>query len=485
VVVLVLAGIVAVLWALQEPLPPVALPPRGAEGVALQPPELSVVSVPLALSLEALADGVEARVPPVVVDDQAVPTGDATLVDVLVRRTGEVAATGAEDGAVHLELPLSFEVRAYSARKASKRAAKGQGAPRGVGATGAMVLVVEQRLAIDEQWMLRSETTLSHRWIDTPRVELGPIKVGVRKLVDRKLAEKWPEVAAQLDERMAEQDRMRSQLERAWKELATPRPLGEPPTAWLVIEPEALFASDPGVRDGAWRMTVGLVGRVGTTTEPPAEVPPGPLPPRGRPPEGVSGLRVAMPVTLGWEALTELARAELVGPEWPVHTAGLQAATVQLHDLELYPSGTAVAAVLEYAVDHPGGTTAGTLALTATPRWDADARRLELAHFDYVLRTDDAMVARPNVLAEEAVEAAIQERLSFPLGARLDEARLRVNDALAEGRADAGRTVAGRIDTLAVRGLALTDEALVIEAVASGELAVEIDELPGEPRRSP
>ena len=159
--------------------------------------------------------------------------------------------------------------------------------------------------------------------------------------------------------------------------------------------------------------------------------------------------------------------------------AGLEA-TLSANDIELYPSGDRVVAAVDYTVSHPGWTSDGRLYLAGEPILDSERQVFHVEDFDYVLDTWDRSIAGTAVLLHSGLRESVAERLHFPLGERLEAARAAANEGLRLGKPgkEPGTVVHGGLSTLALQGLRLTDEALVVDALATGSLVMTRFEAP-------
>lgn len=461
-------------------------PPRFAHPHERPAPAPSSLVLPLTIPLDDLAASVEQQVPEQVLQLEGEPVNEGWSADLDVRRPGPVVARGQEDRLV-LDVPLRLNARAYRTRRAARRAEKGKDTD-GIGLDFDAILEVGSVLSIDEQWSLGSQTALEVRWNEVPTLDLGPLRIPIRKPVEKQLVDKLAEVAAGIDERLAERDPTRAAVERAWAELASPRPLSTDPPVWLVTTPQSLSMSDLVVHADRLELLVGYTGTVQTVLGDPGPAPaPAPLPARTEPPEA-RGYTLVLPVVLGWQALSDQATAAVRDQIWTLPGADAQTASLRLTALELYPSGDLVALRADYVATHPGWTTDGRVFFTGRPTVDPEARTVVLADFTYVLDTWDSTVWSTNALVQSGLEDAVGERLVFPYGDRLDAVVDQANGRMAAGRtSEGGATTTGTVDAVDLLGLAITDAALVVDLRAVGTLAVEAapdpDALePGGPR---
>lgn len=456
-------------WIVYSPSSGGAGPLRGA---ALHtPPQaaLSTISIPLTIAHEDLTTSLEEKIPEVLVDKQGEEIREGWLADIKAIRPTPPVARGA-DGKLIVEVPIEVGVKVYRAKRAERRAAKEKDAPQGLGVSFSAVLEVSMDLDISDDWQLEAESEISHRWIEPPKLDVGPFKFNITKLVDKALAKKFEEIAQVVDERVREQDQLRLSIEKAWAKLGAQRQVNADPPTWITSEPEAIFASDLDVTEDTLQLTVGVSSRFTTVVGDPGAAPAArPLPPNSEPPER-DGLNISVPVYLSWESLSAAANDKLADQSWE-----LSGGTLTVTGVELYPSGNAVVVALSYRAE-TAWSTDGVLYLMGTPVIDNKARRVEVADFDYVLDTWDVAIAGTNALMESGIEEAVRSRLGYDFGPELDAARATANAQLSERDTEKG-TLRCKLESIQIRGLYLTDEALVVDTRAKGTASLSVTEL--------
>ncbi|MEL6348298.1 MAG: DUF4403 family protein, partial [Myxococcota bacterium] len=404
---------------------PVQGPPRGA--LLEQAPEddaQSVVSVPISLSLAELGEAIDKQLPPVLVQETGKPIKNNLLLDLTVRRRGALTMQPA-GRKLRILVPLAFDARAVNARRAERGKAG-----KGTQATGAMMMKIDLALSITPKWQMRSEATVRYDWIDKPRVKVGPFNVNITKPVDAQLQKQLPEIAQQIEARVAEQDRLPEKIKQAWADLNTPRPLPVPDT-WLVIHPSTLFVSDIAVSAKTIDLRAGLLGTVRTQTgEPPASSPP-PLPDRQPAPVVQNGFNLNVDLALDWATLTAEATKAVQDRSWPLEIAGTTAGTMSLTGAELYPTGEQVAVGLDYVATSPIWETDGRVWLTGTPVLDVDDQSIAIQSFDYVVDDWELSVTGLNAeVVREQLTAQLDGELVFPFQALISEKLTEANAQL-------------------------------------------------------
>ena len=432
-------------------------PVRGAATVAPPTPPSSVILVPIDIPLDTLRASVEQQVPTVLMDDEGEPLKGSLVADWSVVREGDVGAS-MDRGALLLSMPLRVKVKAYPAKRAAQRARRGKDTPSGATLRAAMELRIRLPLSVGDDWHLVTEPTVSHRWLETPKLKVGPLSFDVTRKVDRALEERLTESAEKIRAQIAAQDRIVTRIRAVWESFSEPRAL--PGGAWLRLMPEALFLGPFRVTDAAMHLEAGARLRIETLLgDEPAPGPARPLPPP-TPPPAAQGFSMHSAIHLPWEELTALARERSVGE-------GIEGAagTIRIRGIELYPSEDRIAVGVDWTLTTLLGETQGTVWLLGRPELDRAARQVRVVDVDYRVDSLGSQLANDERLRQRLSEH-LAERLVFNWGERVDEKLALVNQA---GPREVERgTLKLELASAEIAHLALTDEALVLHAALQG-----------------
>jgi hypothetical protein len=485
-------------------------PPRGAAALAPAPVDRSVITAPITMPIAVIRAQVLAKVPKVIVDSEGEEVKPGILADIHVERTDEPTVSAA-DGALRIEVPVRARVSVrpklpnlppppkaapplpppppkgppgLPPRPPRPGAAAAEASPPPPPAKGptaeldaSLRILVELRPELGADWRLTPHVTLTHTWTRPPVVSLGPIEVNLGDKADAPIREKLAEAQAKLNEDLAKEIDVASQVRGLWDQLAGAHPLpadkpGAPP-AWLSFAPDALFASPIRVdRDGI-HLVAGVAGQLQVVVADTAPVTPKPaLPPRSEPPAN-TGAKIRSRLELAWPTLRSTLATAIEGQAvTQALPTGGEAKVELLRLIDVYPSGTAIAAGVELRVTAASTPTNLTIWLSGTPRVDGDT--LRVADFQFAADSDRALVDAANAATADTVRAAIAERLVVPLAGPQADALAQLNHGLENGPADAPARIGGAMTRAALTGVDITDAALVVSAVIEGDLTVEL-----------
>jgi len=114
------------------------------------------------------------------------------------------------------------------------------------------------------------------------------------------------------------------------------------------------------------------------------------------------------------------------------------------------------------------GDASGRLQLVGTPRYQPAAGLVDVPDLDFDLDTDSRLVSGYAWLRSDELRATIRERARVPVQPALDKGRELLLSGLNRKLGDAV-TMSATVDSVAVKGLYVTRDALVVRAEATGQ----------------
>jgi hypothetical protein len=119
------------------------------------------------------------------------------------------------------------------------------------------------------------------------------------------------------------------------------------------------------------------------------------------------------------------------------------------------------------------GDARGTLRFVGTPVYDPRGGMLAVPDLDYDLELDSQLLKTYAWLRSDALRASFRERARFPAAPALARGRELLLRGLNRKIGDAV-TLSATVDSVAVRGLFVTRDGLVVRAEASGQAAMAV-----------
>jgi hypothetical protein len=236
------------------------------------------------------------------------------------------------------------------------------------------------------------------------------------------------------------------------------RPIRLTDSVWLTLQPEQLRMGK--VRGEARVLTVPVSldarPRIVTGQEPP--VSPIALPPLAKD-TVTDGFRIEMDGFVDYGTATRAVTSALAGRRFT--RAGR---TVAVESVTVRPASRGR---LLLAIAFAGDAT-GRLQLIGTPRYQAAAGMVDVPDLDFDLDTDSKLVSGYTWLRSDELRATIRERARVPVEPALAKGRELLLSGLNRKLGDAV-TMSATVDSVAVKGLYVTRDALVVRAEATGQ----------------
>jgi hypothetical protein len=438
-----------------------APPDRGAPrpGVA----ELSRFSVPLAYDFSSMIQLVEKSVPKSFgsLDSIRMIGTDDHRHYAFVGNRG--AFTGFAQGhELHLRATVAYQVRGYFKPLIGPTISVGCGneveRPR-------IVLELATPLTLTESWHLASKARLVklEPASDSPtdRCDMGILHTDMTDNVIGAARSAIIEHLPDIDRRIAAVD-LHDRFTEWWGLLAKPIPLAD--GVWLVLGPERLRMGRVTGRERVLSVPVSLDARprVVTGKEPPADSAI-PLPPLGH--DTISnGFHILIDGDVDYGSASR-ALSEAFGHK--VLTEKGRKIRVDSVAVAPAPKGR-LALTLTFS-----GDAKGALRLVGSPKYDAAHAQLTVPDLEYDIAVNDPLVKTYSWLRSDALRKTFRDRAHFPVAAVLAHGRTLLLEGLNRKIGDA-MTVSATVDSVAVRGLYVTLDGLVIRAEATGRARVAV-----------
>ena len=249
-----------------------------------------------------------------------------------------------------------------------------------------------------------------------------------------------------------------------WWELLN-RPIRLTEGVWLSLHPEQLRMGS--VRGEAKVLTVPVTldarPRIVTGTEPQEGRPP--LPPLAKDSVG-EGFRIEMDGLVDYGTASREVTEALAGRSF---TRAGRSVTVKDVSVRPAPRGRLLLAVAF------AGDASGRLQLIGTPRYRAAEAIVDVPDLDFDLDTDSKLVSAYAWLRSDELRTTIREKAHVSVQPALDKGRELLLSGLNRKLGDAV-TLSATVDSVAVKGLYVTRDALMVRAEATGQARVAVNQ---------
>lgn len=421
------------------------------------PAAISQFSVPFEYDFSAIID----------VIDRAVPTRFGSLDS--VRQVGTDSrrhyafeadrgpfTAVANGSSLYLTATLAYSAKGYYKPPVAPTIAAGCGTK---GERPRISIVLSTPVALTANWQLKAQTRLDNvAPASMEQRDRCDVSILRRDVTDRILEAARNGISNHLDDvdRKIGEVNLKGRFSQWWNMLA--RPIRLTDGVWLLLNPEHLAIGAISGKDHVLRVPVTLTARpqiVTSATKP--IVPTAKLPPLGQ--TGTAkGFRVILDGTIDYETASRVVATALVNKRL---TQSGRSVTVKAVRIAPTDKGR-----LTLAVDFTGDAR-GTLLFHGNPALDTARHQVTVPDLDYALDTDNQILASYAWLRSDELRAIFRDKARFPFDSVLRRGRSLLLSGLNRKLGDA-LTLSATVDDVAVRGLYVTRDGLIVRAEARG-----------------
>lgn len=447
-------------------------PSEGGARREVPEPQPSTVSIPITISLAAVAARVEQKVPRGQnSEDEWKPMGSFPVVGTLyVKQMWERDPLRMELDGDHAN--LSTRVR-YRARVAARPCVLGRCQWVQLGSCGQDGDMPSMNLGLRTQLGIRSDWTVATR--TTPRrvqagvhCKLTKANVDVTDRVASLVQGLLDRAAPEIDERITEAAALRRRVGDVWEDVQ--KPIRASTGVYVMLQPEALAMSPPRGRGTTLNTTVSVTVRPRVVVGDKPEVTPKPLPPSRMTTTANEGFRIQMVAELPFATMDSVVRSKLVGRSFDI-----EGRRIKVRGTRLYGAGERVVLAANLI-----GTARGTVYFVGTPVFDPDSQVVSVPDLDFSVESKEVLPQVAQWLLYDQMRDQMRASARFPVGDRIDKIRADVDSALDRQLSRAVR-MNGRVDRITPLGVYVFSESVAAVVQADGHASIRIDI--GAPRR--
>lgn len=436
-------------------------------------PRKSVVTVPIHLTHAALNEVIASATPAILAsEDDFLGRGIRLRVSRADRpQIGFRQNGGPASGAVTVDLKLAAAVELAKATRIFGATS----------ARGALELDVSVGVRVRGWSLLTSTEIADHRWIETPRLNIAAVALGLGALSDGVLRLLADRIGRRIDAEIERRQPLRLAILRARAELERPKSIV--PELDLTLRARVLDLGLGALRthDRGMGLTVAAGIELLATTTPRAESgAPGTsadLPPNSGVPGDEGSFDVRPEVSIGFDRLTSAAREALVGQRFEKFGRWVEVLAVSFEGGEaagLPPTGLRIGVELGGAVE-ASLTVEGDLAISSAGRHvEFGDARVRVVRGGLLLR---GLIG----LAGRRIAAEIERRVAADSAAGLSRAHREITVKLSGGSPGGGVVADGDLRTLRLERLLVRTAGVLAEARLVGAVALRIERIPPNP----
>ncbi len=334
-----------------------------------------------------------------------------------------------------------------------------------------IALTLRSRIFLKNDWKLVTMTKPEgYTWTTDPIVKIHFISIPVKPVADFILAKQYSTIGGIIDKSISGTLSIKKTLTPLWNQLQEPIsfPIPDNPRPlWLKLTPTDVYMTQLEGSEGIIRSSIGVKTIAETYIgEKPDTVIKAGLPDFAIPGKVDSTFVVNLYSELSFEQATLISREQLMGKEFG---SGKQRVIVQDVEVQGIDGFTVVKLDLT-------GSFRGRVFVVGRMVYDEKKSVLSIEDLDYDLTTKSALQSTAGWLFQGVIMSKIKPLLSFPLKEKLLEAHLVAQQMLSNKEIYKGVFLNGRIDSLSIGGIQLTENCFRTVILAKGNLTVRVQD---------
>jgi hypothetical protein len=465
----------------------------------------SMISVPVAITLTAIRDAIEARAPRNLagqLENPLAKTVGRSSLDVTVAR-GPIAVSGTPGG-LSVSAPLNGTMRA-TGEMPEQTSQLNDTISNLFGAKAGRVVQDLAKKVLDQTTNVSGNVTMTARPAILPAWRIEPnlvadvslangglnvagVKVDVGKqvkpFIDRAVSEQMSVVQAQIRNDPTLEQNARSEWAKLCRSIPLPASAGGAnlPNLWLEVRPVRALAAQPVVSAAA--ITLALSVEAETRVVPTETKPTCPFPAQLEivPPMSEGRVALALPIDLPFTELNKLLEAQLKGKTFPQD--GGSAAQVTVNSVSIVPSGDRLLISLKVKARETaswfGLGTDATVYIWGRPTLDTAQQILRLSDISVDVESEAAfgLLGRAARAALPYIQSELQDKAVLDLKPFAADARKSVEAAIAGfQRNTEGVKADAAVTGIRLAGIAFDAKTLRVTAETEGTVNVTVTKL--------
>lgn len=405
----------------------------------------STINIPIQINLNQLEDLINRQLQGVLFED-SIKHDDGLLINATKSDDIKIGLSG---DSINYEVPLDIWIQKSTAIA-------------DVEAVGSLVIKFNSVFTVDSDWMLYTVTQISgHDWIQKPKASLGILSFPVESIANRILRSSYKTIEIAIDNQVSEQLNLKHLVLEAWEAIQHPVLISEEYRAWLQVRPQNLAMTPLEVRDSFIHAT--LVAEtfanvsVGTFSQ---SFAPEPLPSFAFREKADKDFYLNLNTIIPYTEAEKLAKEQLIGETFQ---QGKRKVTIE--DIQLYAQNDKI--IIDTRLS---GSYDGDIYLTGVPVYDPNKKILELADFDYELKTENFLHKSLSFLFKKGFRKRLANAMEYPMEDYLNEIRDSVQSQLANYEIQPGIFIQGEVENIDVVSTSLNRRGIVVTVESKGAL---------------
>jgi len=428
-------------------------------------PAPSVIYLPLEIKTDYIEKAINSQLGGTLYQSDTVTLGGVSNVRVTVRRQGRIKIR-AQGGELLYNVPLKISMRfSFNLSVLGLNHTEYQDIDAGIS------IALRSRITLRENWRLATSTkTDGYVWTSDPVLKFRSVTIPVKTAADHIVSRQLETLGKLIDNAAAGGINVREAVDPLWQQIQTPIEIPVPDLPhkiWLRLNPSEIYMTQLSGQGGSVGGTVGVravsEAFIGGKPEP---LPPAKLPDFAPPPEKDSSFVINLYSEIPFENATLMSRQMFAGKTLK---SGMQAVTVR--DIEIAASKNGLVEVrLDLA-----GSISGKVCVTGKAVYNDKAQMLAIENMDFDIQTQSSFQKAKNRLLKGIIISKMKPHLKFPLKETFDGAKVLADKMLTGYKLYDGVSLNGRLDSISIGGVDVTETGFRAVVIARGVLSVGVE----------
>ena len=330
-----------------------------------------------------------------------------------------------------------------------------------------ITLDLRSKIFLNNDWSLVTVTKpTDYTWTSDPVVKVRFISIPVKPVADFLLSKQFDTMGELIDKSVSAAVNVKELINPLWLKLQEPVALGvseTPQNLWLRLTPADVYMSPISGKSGSLKTSLGIRAVAETFIgEKPLSLAPVKLPDFAVPGKVDSTFIINLYSEISYEQATLMSRQTLMGKNF---TSGKQEVIVE--DVEVSGMDGFVLIRLDLT-----GSFRGRVYVIGTAGYDEKTQTMSIENLSYDLTTQNRLHKSANWLLRGIIISKMEPLLRFSLKETLKDAQTLAQYMLKNNEIYEGVYLNGKLDSLSIGGVALTESSLRTVILAKGTLVV-------------
>ncbi len=416
----------------------------------------STIRLPLSISLDDLEKTINDQIDKLFIEGDVLPEDYGNGLKVKVTKNGTIRLA-AKGRAVTFDVPLNLELEKNVGFTDLK-------------ADGAITLSLQTDYKIDPDWNIKTETAVTdYKWTNKPSLDMGIIKVPLEGVANQLIDKSKETLTNEIDKQLQDRFALKEYAQLAVDTLQKPFLVSEEYDAWLSVRPSKIIMSPLQTIERKVSTSILLEAKTdiavdkndikNTTFEK--------LPILEEKPVEGEGFQFYFQTKVPYHLIETEAKKQLLGE---VFEDGKR--KVKVEDIKVYGQNDQLVVNAKLSGDYDG-----SIYLLGKPVYNKDKGQLELADFDFELKTRQFLKKSMAWLLQRNLKKQLQENLNYPVEKELEETKMAIQEQMKNLVQHPQLDVIGTVADLTIKQLFVEKEQVVVALYADGEVKAEIKDL--------